>query len=196
MLVDDALHLIAETLDPLERLAVAYAPRRVRAAWVGLLALDRRLAEAAREGREPLIVQIRLAWWRDRFAEPATAWPGGEPLLALLAPWDAERSALTRLVDAREAEALGDEGEGNLSQARLEAMVALARLSKCGAEDAVRRAAAQWQGIEPGGGAPRLPRAMRPLAVLRALAVRERAGKPASAVRTLLTVVRFGLIGR
>ena len=82
---------IADWLTPPERLALAYAPAQMRPLWAGFLALDRRLADAAREGRDAIMIQLRLAWWRDRFAQPAAEWPAGEPLLALLHAPVAER---------------------------------------------------------------------------------------------------------
>ena len=97
-------------LSPPERLAVAYAPRAFRPLWEGFLLLDQRLAAATRAGRDPLMIQLRLAWWRDRFASPASEWPAGEPLLALLKPWDTQRAALRAMVDGWEARIVGEDG--------------------------------------------------------------------------------------
>lgn len=182
-------------LEPVQRFALAYCPRSARHAWCGLLALDTRLSAAARADREPIAVQLRLAWWRDRFAAPASDWPGGEPLLALLGCWDAERAALGALVDGWEAAAVGGDDGAALGAARIEAMAALARLLDCSDDDAVRGAARDWVRPEGARHALPLPRAMRPLAVLRGLAVR-RAGEGAHPVRNLLAGMRIGLIGR
>lgn len=181
-------------LTPVERLAVAYAPAPARTIWLGLLALDRRLADAARDGREPIMVQLRLAWWRDRFAEPATQWPTGEPLLALLRAWDTERAALQALVDGWEARSVGEDDGVQLTDARIDAMDAVARLCALDPDPAIRRAAEEWLGVVPPGRAPRLPLAMRPLVILRGLAVRdsERLGP----LRRLGLAVRLGLSGR
>jgi phytoene synthase len=73
-------------LPPLERLAASYAPVATRPLWIGYFALEQRLADAARDGRDAIMIQLRLAWWRDRLAEDATRWPKGEPLLAALGP--------------------------------------------------------------------------------------------------------------
>ncbi|WP_338468386.1 hypothetical protein RXV95_07520 [Novosphingobium sp. ZN18A2] len=186
----------AVPLDPLQRFALAYCPARARDHWRGLFALETRLADAARAGREPIAVQMRLAWWRDRFASPARTWPAGEPLLALLEAWERERAALGLLVDGWEAASVGEDGGAELRAARVEAMVALARLLDCEDEDAVRAAAKGW--TEPGRGEalPVLPRVMRPLAVLRGLAVREaRAGKRRP-FGDLFAGMRIGLTGR
>lgn len=184
-------------LSPPERLAVLYAPRRLQALWEGFLLLDRRLADAAREGRDPLMIQLRLAWWRDRFEQPANAWPLGEPLLALLHAWDGERPALRALVDGWEARIVGEDGGAELGKARIEAVCALARLSGVRPDDAVRRAAAEWLGLEPEStSAPILPGPLRPLVILRGMALREAAGRPGGPLRDFLAILRLGLFGR
>ena len=76
---------LAETLSAEQRLALAYAPSRARPAWLGLLALDQRLAEIVRQAREPMLGQIRLAWWRDLLSQDPSAWPEGEPLVCHIA---------------------------------------------------------------------------------------------------------------
>lgn len=174
-----------------------YAPRAFQALWEGFLLLDRRLADAAREGRDPLMIQLRLAWWRDRFDQSASEWPLGEPLLALLRAWDGERSALRGLVDGWEARIVGEDGGAELGKARVEAVCALARLSGLRSDEAVRRAAAEWLGLEPPGErAPILPGKLRPLVILRGMALREAAGRPGGPVRDFLAILRLGLFGR
>jgi len=188
---------LEDWLTPPERLAIAYALSQMRAAWAGLLALDRRLADAARADREPIMIQLRLAWWRERFGEPASAWPAGEPLLAVLSAWDRERAALAGLVDGYEARNVGEDGGAELARARLAAISALARLSGAAEDSAIRDAAAQWLGLPD---APpkhaRLPRAMRPLAILRGMALREASGDAVPAWRAFLVILRAGLLGR
>ncbi|MBL0925680.1 MAG: hypothetical protein IBJ12_14600 [Sphingomonadaceae bacterium] len=69
-------------LPPPARLAVAYAPRAVRSAFSVLLRLDARLASIVGRASEPLIGQMKLAWWRDALlAQPGTR-PKGEPLVS------------------------------------------------------------------------------------------------------------------
>lgn len=184
-------------LSPPERLAVLYAPRRFQALWEGFLLLDRRLADAAREGRDPLMIQLRLAWWRDRFEQPASAWPLGEPLLALLQAWDAERAALRAMVDGWEARIVGEDGGAELGKARVEAICALARLSGVRPDESVRRAAAEWLGLEPAGErAPIVSGTLRPLVILRGMAMREAAGRPGGPLRDFFSILRLGLLGR
>ena len=90
-------------------LALAYAPRDARPVMEDLFALDRRLADAVRQASEPIIAQMKLAWWRDRFAQNPQDWPKGEPLLARLANWDADVSQLGALVDGWEQIAAAQE---------------------------------------------------------------------------------------
>jgi phytoene synthase len=75
---------IASQLPPPANLAVAYTPVAFRPAFTLLLQLDVRFADIVQKAREPMIAQIKLAWWRDAFvAEPALR-PKGEPLLQAL----------------------------------------------------------------------------------------------------------------
>jgi phytoene synthase len=71
-------------LAPPARLAIAYAPAEVRSAFALLLHIDNRFAEILRNGREPMIAQIKMAWWREAFASAVEARPKGEPLLQAL----------------------------------------------------------------------------------------------------------------
>ena len=185
------------TLSPPEWLAVAYAPRAYQPLWEGLLTLDLRLADAARAGRDPLMIQLRLAWWRDRFDQPSSEWPAGEPLLALLKAWDSERAALRAMVDGWESQIVGEDGGTSLGEARVEAIMALTRLCSARGDENVRRAAAEWLGLQPSGPhAPILPGALRPLAILRGMTQREASGKAGSPLRDFLAIMRIGIFGR
>lgn len=84
-----------DVLPAVSRLVIAYAPGKVREWHETLLLLDARLAGIVRSASEPMLAQLRLAWWRERFAQSVTDWPQGEPLLARLANWGRgpERSA-------------------------------------------------------------------------------------------------------
>ena len=182
--------IAAEWLTPPERLAIAYAPRALRDVWLGLLALDRRLADVARMAREPNMIQLRLAWWRDRLAEPAFARPRGEPLLALLAAWEGERAALGGLVDGWEARIVGEDGGVALDSARVGAILALMRIARIAQTPAIVAAVTDWA---HGRGLPgtRLPRALRPLVLLDHF---DRAG-PVAGWRVLGGAVRKGWFG-
>ena len=95
---------IASQLPPPANLAVAYTPIVFRPALTLLLQLDARFADIVRKAREPMIAQIKLAWWRDAFAAEPALRPKGEPLLqALSACGDViSPSALQDLVSAWE----------------------------------------------------------------------------------------------
>ena len=71
--------LYPDLRDPRVMVAV---PRDRRAAMTALWALAERLGQLVRDAREPLIAQIKLAWWRDMMAtleNDPTALPKGEP---------------------------------------------------------------------------------------------------------------------
>lgn len=188
---------VPEILDPAERLALVYAPKSVRAAWLALLLFDKRLAETARPGREPLMIQLRLSWWRDRLGEPSAAWPVSEPVLGNLKAWKDQHRELVCLVDGWESFAVGEDGGAELGKARVKSLVALARLLGVEDPETVREAARQF--IDPSiasVSSTSLPRTMRPLAVLRAMALREARGGTPTPLRDLGRVIWAGLLGR
>lgn len=86
--------------------------RERRPAITALWALAERLTKLLHDAREPLIGQIKLAWWRDMMAmlanDPA-ALPKGEPLLAELQATWAGQGGLDTLVDAAEAMLLAED---------------------------------------------------------------------------------------
>ncbi len=75
---------IVSQLPPPANLAAAYTPVAFRPAFTLLLQLDMRFAGIVRKAREPMIAQIKLAWWRDAFATEPALRPKGEPLLQVL----------------------------------------------------------------------------------------------------------------
>lgn len=56
-------------LSPDKKLAFAYLPARHRAAIEALFAIDGAMGEVVRTTSEPMVGQIRLAWWRERLEE-------------------------------------------------------------------------------------------------------------------------------
>ena len=72
-------------LRPPENLASFYTPTHLRLPLQLLLAFDNRLAEVILLAREPMIAQIKLAWWSDAIAKPLALRPRGEPMIAQLA---------------------------------------------------------------------------------------------------------------
>ncbi|KGB56992.1 hypothetical protein FG91_00097 [Sphingopyxis sp. LC81] len=97
--------------DPRVLVSVPHARRAALSALWGLAA---RLTKLLLDAREPLIGQIKLAWWRDMAAMLASdpgALPKGEPLLAELQETWAGQGGLDALVDAAEAMLLADNAD-------------------------------------------------------------------------------------
>jgi phytoene synthase len=104
---------LARARDPDRALAAAFAAPERREALSALICLDHELARARAAVREPMAALIRLQWWRDTIAEAAAGRPPrrhevAEPLARLIAEGSLDPAALTAMVDAREAEAVGD----------------------------------------------------------------------------------------
>jgi phytoene synthase len=213
---------LLQTLPPVARLALAYAPARAQPAWLAVLALDARLAQQVRSAREPILGQIKLAWWRERLAEPPAAWPQGEPLLMAVAGWHGHHPALAALVDGWEAllggAPLPDAVLAQFVAGRAAAMQGLARVlhrpeaaaasGEAGAgwaiadlaahlTDADERAAAGKLADAHDWRRPRLPRDMRPLVVLRGLGQRhlDGGGRATGSAGQLLLAMRLGIFG-
>jgi 15-cis-phytoene synthase len=72
-------------LDPDRRLALAYVPAAHRDAVESLWRLDLALGSVLATGREPMIGQIRLAWWRESLEKLDRERPPAEPVLQALA---------------------------------------------------------------------------------------------------------------
>lgn len=205
------------------RLALSYAPRRWRGDVLAIWLLDQRLAAILRGRGEVLIAQIKLAWWRDRLSEDRENWPTGEPLLELLRAVHLPPAALLPLVNGWErllGEDLNASDVREFAEGRARAWEALAFAANAGAvapvaAQAAREtsyfdlamhlsnadeaqaahklaAACKWQ-------PPRMPRALRPLAVLHALSHRalERGqGELLDGPGSAMLALRIGLIGR
>ena len=217
--MDLAIHLEALTTE--RRLALAYAPKVARPLVLGLFALDTRLAGIVRQAREPMLGQLKLSWWRDRLRADPVAGQLGDPLLQLLDQWGDQRSALAGLVDGWE-HLLND---GPLDEPALIAFAAARGLAcaelaeRLAAPEAIveaARAGRNWALVDLALGLSdpaelalvdqiiqaqdwrpaRLPRTLRPLAVLHGLARRKQGAGPllAGPVDGLFAV-RLGLLG-
>lgn len=194
--------MLEASLFPEVRLALAYAPARLRPLQLAAFALDARLAGIVGNAREVLLAQIKLAWLRERLAEPAEQRPAGEPLLTALAGWQGSVEPLLALVDGWEAMLDPDEpnpaawAEGRAALGRGLAMQAGAPE----AADAGGQALSAWSlaSYGQGGALPALalPRSLRTLSVLYGLA-RRRAGKMPllEGPLALAAAMRIGMIG-
>jgi len=207
-----------------QRFALAYAPRRSRAAVLALWLLDQRLATVLRARGEVLIAQIKLAWWRDRLLEDPALWPQGEPLLGLLAAGPVPPAAFGPLVDGWErllepdlsaaavdafaagraaawsavAKATGADAHAIATAALAAREVTYLDLALHLYDEAEARAARQLA-LAARWAKPRLPRALRPLAVIHGLshrALRQGQGELLADPGAGLTGLRIGLLGR
>ena len=216
--------MIAEDLLPEDTVALAYAPRDHRPIFEALLALDRNLGRAVAGASEPIVGQLRLAWWRDALAAQHDAVPAGNPLLdQLVATFGFERARLTKLVDGWEALLLADPVDAVATRAfaegRAAAWDALARKLSVEGTDVVGLAATRWamadlagrveteddralilaEFARISGSGRKLDKKLRPLAVLDALSRRAiaKGGMPLLADRmSALVALRAGLVGR
>ena len=206
-------------LPPPQRLALAYAPARSRAQTLALLAYDAQLGLIVRRTSEPILGQMRLAWWRDQLALPAGGRPKGNRVLAMLAALEGEEHALREMASGWEVllgEHLGADAIREHSRSRAAGWLAMARLQDAD-EESVERAAQCWalgdlaaylgggeqqRVVEVGGSFgdwPHLPRTFRSLAVLAGLGRRSlaRGGAPLLAgPGSVLAAIRLGISGR
>jgi len=203
---------------------MAYCPAAVREPTLALLALDARCAALIRNSTEPMLAQLRLSWWRETLTGDVSAWPQGDPLIDLLRSWEGQRASLVALVDGWEgmtqSPPLQEEAIIGLGRARGEAFAALSCLIGNGRDaNAALRSATGWALADIASRLThpdekrvardllarhdwetcRLPRSLRPLAVLHGLARRSaRRGTDLGedGVSALLAVMRLGLLGR
>lgn len=206
-----------------QRLALSYAPGRTRDAFGAFFALDNALAEIIRQAREPMLAQIRLAWWRDMLLKPAGARPQGNPLVDLVQQWPEESDALCGLVDGWESLLVDGPMDAVamevFARARGECFAAIARASGAGGEREAEHAGKFWALVDLRQGLsdaderalaqdlaarllplPRVfPRGLRPLGILSGLAhraLRRGDGAILSSKGDMLAAVRLGLFGR
>ncbi|EDL50333.1 hypothetical protein [Erythrobacter sp. SD-21] len=197
-------------------LVLASASPRLRGLLESALRLDARLGRICLTASEPALSQIRLAWWRDELSRerPAEAQMPPDPLLAsLLREWGDDRSALIRLIDGWE-ELIGDLPPSGAAAVGFAAgreavfsQIAVSSGETASASDAAAHASA-WARADlaafglPSSGSirplPRLPRSLRPLAMIGGLARRalQRGGKAMFGDRfSPLVALRLGIFG-
>lgn len=104
-------------------LSTLYAPALLRPALFALHALDLELAEVVRTTTEPMLGQIRLAWWREQLQALDTGARPAHPVLASLAdhvlPRGVTGASLEPLEDANLALLEDDPGACAASRSRL-----------------------------------------------------------------------------
>ncbi len=220
----EMLEILLDGLPSAQRVALGYADRGTNRLALGLFALDAHCARLLRQSREPMLAQMRLAWWRETLAQAPEARPAGDPLLELLARWAGEEPALVGMVEGWEhllgAAPLGMADFARFGDGRAGVFAALARLlGMPEAGDHALRAGRRWAladlanhladgqerqtvlELAAGMAADRIPmpRRLRWLTVLDGLARRSltRCGAPLLADRmSALVALRLGMIGR
>lgn len=92
-----------EILPPEAELALAWTPPMVRGALTTALQLDRRLARIVARTTEPMLGQMRLAWWREALLKPLEDRPRGDVVLDAIGQyWAGREAALAAMVDGWE----------------------------------------------------------------------------------------------
>ena len=213
-----------DTMPPEFELALAYTPAEMRSRLHAMLAFDQRLARIVAKTTEPMLGQMRLAWWRDNLGRHIDERPTGDAVLdAISREWAGSKDALVEMIDGWEvivaAEALTEDqlkryttarsapfvklfDDGNAtSDLRISAATtrfACADLASRLGEGDERELAIRCgsQRADPGN---RLPKAAAGLGVLEALALRalKRGGRPLMEGRgASLAALRAGFLGR
>ncbi len=196
-MTDDA----ADLMPPEAELALAWSGQKVRGPLSMALQLDRRLARIVARTSEPMLGQMRLAWWRDALGTPLADRPRGDAVLdGLGAHWAGRESALIALVDGweqvLEEPPLSERAARLFGEGRCAALLAVYDKTPEDTSDPGALYAAAWHwsfadfaarvsreeerallvrlGLGLGNGHPalRLPREARGLAVLGALGLR------------------------
>ena len=209
-------------LDLPQRLALSHASRDSRPVLLAGLAFDRKLERIVRQAKEPILAQMKLAWWRDRLREEVAARPSGDPLLDTLGrEWQGREAALIALMDGWEAMLGAPSRKILLEFAEGRSLLIQAWASAAGSSDdseTIAIEARRWAYGDAAAGATdsgarnlaielaqelprrvRLTRALRPLAILSGLAERSLAAGGVSAVEdrgAMLAAMRIALLGR
>lgn len=210
----------AEILAPEVELAVVHTPPQLRAALTIFFQMDARLARIVAATSEPMLGQMRLAWWRDTLGRDVADRPTGDVVLDGIGQhWRGREAALVKLVDGWEhllaPPPLGEDDARAFAEGRRAALSAVFE----GDGEAVGSAANRWAladlaakvsldeeramlvrlGLEDARKLPRLPREARGLAVLGSLAKRalDRGGRPLMEGRgAAITAARAAILGR
>jgi phytoene synthase len=211
-----------EALPTAQQVCLAYA-RAGREELLTLFALDSHCGHILRQAREPILAQMRLAWWRDAIAADPSARPKGDPLLGAIDAWQEESGSLIELVSAWEhlvGDMLDEDAISRFANSRAAGFSGFARLlGHASHEDQAALAGRRWAladlashlgkpferalALEVARRLPAhrldLPKGLRALAVLDGLARRSlsQGGAPLLAGRcAALRALRLGLLGR
>ncbi|MEL7197177.1 MAG: hypothetical protein AAGL10_02585 [Pseudomonadota bacterium] len=98
--------MIEDTAEPLPdeaKLALAYTQVPLRDPLRVFFELDLRLGRLVSATTEPMLGQMRLAWWRETLVKDEIDWPNGDHVLdGVKEHWQSRASSLLPLVDAWE----------------------------------------------------------------------------------------------
>jgi phytoene synthase len=206
------------------RLAIAHSPRGLQPRLTSFFAFDQRLARIIAQTTEPMLAQIRIAWWRDTLTlDPADRPQGDAVLDALGSHWSGSEDSLIELANGWEemlAEppisadvakrfvasriapilVLGALEEGSKAHRSVNAVAQLWAWADLvlNTTDPDERRAFLAQGLQAAKKSQRLPGQWRGIAVLGALARRSlrKGGQPLMEGRgAALVAFRTGLLG-
>ncbi len=217
-------HRLHADLTPEQALALANSRSDLRPALACYFALDRRLGQVVTNTSEPMLGQMRLAWLRDMLGRPRAERPSGDAVLdAVGMHWAGDEEPLLFLVDAWEGflvtESLSSIEAALFCRRRTQPLKHLAKKIGSGGGARVHVASIRWAAAETAlrlsrdderramiaagtvglVGSKSIPRALRGIGVLEALAMRslKRGGRPLMEGRAAaLIALRVGLLGR
>lgn len=202
------------------QIALSYSPLEIRPALQAALMLDQRLSRLMAQSNEPMLGQMRLAWWRDMLGKPVAERPQGDVVLdALGQHWEGREASLITLVDGWEyllaPPPLPEQAALHFADGRAAPFLALTKQAD---NRNVISAARLWALVDAAvhignkterhmltqlarqdAGTQRLARDMRGLAVLRALSLRSLKHDLAPLMQgrgASLTALRAGLLGK
>ena len=139
-----------EQKPPETRIALAYCAADRREQVMLALALDQRLGQLVARTSEPMLGQIRLAWWREALQQAPAQRPQGDAVLdGISQGWLGPAAPLIALVDGWEhmlrEEALSRDAALACSAARADALLAASDLAPgARGHDAARCAGMIW----------------------------------------------------
>ena len=218
------MQVFSENLADEQHLALAYTAAELRDQLGTYFALDRRLGQIVAKTTEPMLGQMRLAWWRDVLAKTVAQRPSGDEVLdAVSSYWVGNETALIGLVDGWEimlAEPPLRRGQAkSFAHGRAQPLAAMAGADHSDAWQRAHAAGVRWAladavvhlpegeersafiklGLDRTSDVGILARKLRGLAVMESLALRslKAGGRPLMEGRgASLVAFRVGLLGR
>lgn len=182
-------------LTPPERLALAYAEPRLRDVLQWLLEFHHRLSSAVNGKSDPIMAQMRLAWWREQLSAPAQMRAKGEPLLAQLPHSDVMTPTMTsialQMVDEWEFAALQSANGTAVRPKRSALFQGYCDWAGVAMRDDADMLAGIWLGWSNDFPDKRLPRIIRPLSILALSEILKRKQEEASAFKRMILPFRL-----